>query len=81
MSTPYERVSTRIAQLVSELMEDDMRTAADLIRAGIPHETLRRVLIGTHDMQLSTIVRVAEQFDCDVVLNFRKRTAPSVQKD
>ncbi len=63
-------VRARIASLVRELLNERSLTYA---QTGIPEQRLSAVIHCKVDLKLSTLVRVAEALDCDVVINLRER--------
>lgn len=70
MSPSEAAMRKRIATLVSEIMNDRALTYADV---GLRGSTLGAILHEKSDFKSSTLVRLADALNCDVVVNFRER--------
>ncbi len=71
LTSSERRVRERVASLVRELLDEKELTYRE---TGLPSPFLWKVLCDTeHDLRLTTVVKVAEALNCDVVIHFRQR--------
>ncbi len=69
--TPYERVVRRsVAEAFGRALDAQTKTYAQLNLRGA---TVSNLLYGTGDVNLTTLVRVADALGCDIVIRLQDR--------